>query len=334
MGAVRTSYPRFVRTAQAARIELTSDDIDILRRVFRHRFIRADDLYRLFPNRSPDKVSRRLMRLYRSGYLDRPIAQVDRFRAGGSQALVYGLASKGARFLAEMEHALAVSADWKSRNRTYTRENLDHTLAVASFLVDVELACRERPDVDLVFAEEITGHRVARKAHMAPVFRWSVPVSWHGLSGTVQVAPDAVFGLQVRQADGQTRRSFAFVEIDRGTMTIVPEKQVREREAFLFRATILRKLLTYAESYRQGLHQEILGIPTARVLLLTGSEARAVAMQQAAERFIIGAGRVPPGLLLFGTLEGLTDPLVRELRDGLGRPARLLPREPMSTADG
>jgi hypothetical protein len=325
VGTIRASYPRFARAAQAPSVALTADDVAILRLVFRHRFIRADDLYRLFSGRSADKISRRLVRLYRSGYLDRPIAQIDRFRPGGSRALVYGLASKGARYLAEVEGTAIGSGDWKTRNRTYTRENLDHTLAITRFLVDLELACRDHEEVDLIPGEEIIGSAPVRATRLAPFVRWTVPVSWSGMSGTVYVAPDSLFGLRIRQAEGQTQRSFVFLEIDRGTMTIAPARQVRECEAFLYRATILRKLLTYAESYRQGLHREHLGIPTARVLLLTSTEARAAAMQGAADRFITASGKIPAGLFLFGTMEGATDVLSREYRDAAGRPARLLP---------
>src|SRR3569833_1851852 len=155
MGAVRQSHPRFHRDGDAPRIALTSDDAEILERVFRHRFIRADDLFRLFPDRSPDRLSRRLMLLYRNRYLDRPIAQIDRFRGGSSQPLVYGLDNAGARYLAEIAGRPPASTDWKARNRSYTRENLDHTLAVTRFMVDLELACRARGDVELITEAEI-----------------------------------------------------------------------------------------------------------------------------------------------------------------------------------
>ncbi|MEI9932658.1 MAG: replication-relaxation family protein [Rhizomicrobium sp.] len=131
MGQVRASHPRFKRDGIAPRIELTEDDIAILRAVHRHRFVRADDLYRLFGERSQDKLSRRLTRLYRNKFLDRPIAQVDRFREGGSRPLVYGLDAVGARYLKETLGVPIGSTDWKARNRSYTRESLDHTLAIS-----------------------------------------------------------------------------------------------------------------------------------------------------------------------------------------------------------
>jgi hypothetical protein len=268
--------------------------------VFRYRFIRAEDLYRLFPHRTPDRLSRRLVQLYRAGFLDRPIAQVDYFRGTGSQSLVYGLDTAGARVLSQ-EHGIAVqSADWKSRNRTYTRENLDHTLGVSRFLIDLELACDRRPDISFIPYEEIAaaGQNASRSRRTD---RWSVPLQSASATAHVHIVPDAILGLRRTLADGRTAKSYAFLELDRGTMTVVPARDVRESEAFLFRSTIVRKLLAYAESHRLGLHTEHYGIRSARVLFLTKSPARAEAMRRAAERFVVRPYTLPPGLFLFAS---------------------------------
>jgi hypothetical protein len=171
VGEPRASFPRFKRSGVPPRIELTEDDIEILRCVYRHRFIRADDLYRLFAARSADKLSRRLVRLYRNQYLDRPIAQVDRYGEGGSKPMVYGLDNRGARFIAESFGYSVTSGDWKARNRTYTRENLDHTLSITRFLVDVELACRKLEAIDLIRLEEIVTAAPERTAGSGAVGR-------------------------------------------------------------------------------------------------------------------------------------------------------------------
>jgi hypothetical protein len=328
MGEPRVSYPRFRRTSAAPRLELTDDDIEILRRVFRYRFVRADDLYRLFDQRSPDKLSRRLVRLYRNHYLDRPIAQVDRYREGGSRALVYGLDNAGARFIAESLGYSVTSGDWKSRNRTYTRENLDHTLAVTRFLIDLELACRNRSDVDLIPFEEIVESAPERTRRLPQPGRWSVPVRWGDASGDVLLIPDAIFGLRLTQPDGRKVRSFVFLEIDRGTMTIAPSKQVRESPVFLHRTSILRKLLTYATSHHLQLHKDHLGLPVARVLFLTPSATRAEAMRQAAISFVIKPMRLPAGLFLFGALDHASSPLDTVWADAAQEPTPLVPRPP------
>lgn len=129
MGPPRNSHPRFRRDGTATPIKLTGDDVAILRYIYRHRFMRSDDLYRLFGERSQDKLSRRLASLFRNEFLDRPIAQVERYREGGSRPLVYGLAQAGARYLKENFGEPTGSMDWRSRNRSFTRENLEHTLA-------------------------------------------------------------------------------------------------------------------------------------------------------------------------------------------------------------
>jgi hypothetical protein len=57
----------------------------------------------------------------------------------------------------------------------------------------------------------------------------------------VLLAPDAIVGLRVFQDGERPRSSFLFVEIDRGTMTIVPSRHVRESDAALYRSSMLRK---------------------------------------------------------------------------------------------
>lgn len=61
--------------------------------------------------------------------------------------------------------------------------------------------------------------------------------------------------------------------IDRGTMTIAPSDAIRRSEAFLYRSSVLRKLFAYAVSHREQVHQKVLGVPVARVLLLTTKPA-------------------------------------------------------------
>ena len=107
-------------------------------------------------------------------------------------------------------------------------------------------------------------------------------------------------------------------------MTIAPTKQLRESEGFIYRATILRKLLTYAESYRQGVHMKHLGIPAARVLTLTTTAARAEAMRAAAEHYVVGSQKVPPGLFLFGVMDDDGDVLGTKWRNGVGASAQLM----------
>lgn len=309
MGAVRKSRPRFRREGAVPRIELTDDDVSILRHVFRHRFIRAEDLYRLL-GRSPDRLSRRLTLLYRAGFLDRPIAQIDRYKQGGSQSLVYGLGNAGARYLKEATGVPIGSADWRSRNRTFTRENLDHTLAVTRFMVDVELECRSRPDLTLIPFEEMLANAPEATRRSKRPDAWAVPIQWHGGKASVTIAPDAIFGLRKVRPDGSAARSYFFVEVDRGTMTIVPSEAVRDSDVFPYRATILRKLYAYADSFRQKLHEERFGVNVPRVLFLTTSDTRAEAMKAAADTHVVQPMRLPPALFRFNSMDQDNGPIL------------------------
>jgi hypothetical protein len=155
--------------------------------------------------------------------------------------------------------------------------------------------------------------------------RWSVTLPWHGREAQVLLAPDAIFGLRVRAEDGRALRSFYFVEVDRGSMTIAPAEAVRRSEAFLYRSSVLRKLLAYAVSHRDQTHQGHFGIPAARVLMLTTKPARAEEMRSVAHRLVVEPLRAPMGLFLFGTLQGDVDPLSAVFRDVAGSLVRLIP---------
>ncbi len=325
MGDSRRSYPRFRREGTGPVVHLTADDIALIQCVYRHRFVRADDLYRLFPGRTSDRLSRRLTALYRAAFLDRPIAQIDRFRQGGSQALVYGLDTGGARFLKERYGVPLGVADWRSRNRSYTRESLDHTLAVSRFMIGVEVACRARADLSIIPFDEIVKSAPEETRRSPFPGRWPVDLGFRGARGTVYLVPDAIFGLRRRRPDGTFRTSYLLVEIDRGTMTIAPSERVQESEAFIHRATILRKLVAYAESFRQELHKRHLGIPAPRTLFLTTSAVRAGAMRRAGENVLGTAPGVPPGAFVFGGLPIDHDPLELELTDAAGNKISLAP---------
>ena len=304
MIASRRSHPRFRREGEYPAVVLTDDDHTILRHLRRHRFLRSTDVFRLMPERSADRLSRRLAALYRAGFLDRPLSQVDSFRGNGSQPLVYGLDDRGAAHLAQLDGAPGPRGTLRSRNRAYTRDNLNHTLLTASFMVNVELACRVRADIEFIPPEEI----LARPGLPATLPRWSVSLPWHGSRADVVVAPDALFGLRMQQR-GRALRSFYLVEIDTGSMTILPNEQVRRTEAFLYRSSILRKFLAYAVSHEERAHAQHLNIPAARVLMLTTTVARAEEMQRTASRFVIAHAVAPAALFLFGAASGIDDPL-------------------------
>jgi hypothetical protein len=184
-------------------------------------------------------------------------------------------------------------------------------LAVTRFLVDLELACRDRADLTLIPFEEMLASAPEATRRSKRPDAWAVPIQWHGGKASVTIAPDAIFGLRKLKPDGSAARSYFFVEIDRGTMTIVPSESVRDSDAFPYRATILRKLYAYADSFRQKLHEERFGVKVPRVLFLTTSEGRAEAMRAAADSFVTKPMRLPTALFHFDlTGDNLVDPVL------------------------
>ena len=82
--------PRFSRIARAVP-HLTADDLAVIGHVGHFRFLSSVQLLRLFPNRSHQKLLRRLAALFHAGLLDRPNVQINYFAFAGSAPIVYAL---------------------------------------------------------------------------------------------------------------------------------------------------------------------------------------------------------------------------------------------------
>src|SRR5437868_978000 len=91
--------PRFQR-AEAPAFRLTDDDVVIIRQIARHRFVKSTHIASLV-GRSLDRTNDRLSRLFHAGYIDRPRAQAEYHPTSGSAPMVYAIADRGARLLAE-----------------------------------------------------------------------------------------------------------------------------------------------------------------------------------------------------------------------------------------
>src|SRR6266513_33215 len=135
--------PRFKRSASIPPFRLTDRDLDVLRQVQRHRFLRSSHLVALVGG-SRQQLLRRLQYLFHHGYLDRPRAQLEYFHQGGSQSIVYGLADEGAGLLAK-RHPPA---------RNIERLFLEHALLVSDAVVAIQVSCRKRSYLRLVEPDE------------------------------------------------------------------------------------------------------------------------------------------------------------------------------------
>jgi hypothetical protein len=264
----QTRLPRFKRDPdRAGAFQVTRRDLEILRHVAEHRFIRSEWIIKLVGG-SKQHLIRRLNLLYHHGYLDRPRCQLDYYHEGGSKSLVYGLASRGAGRLRRDLDMPFERMDWTTRNKGVGRLFLEHTLMVSDFMAALELNSRQRPDVRLLFTHELPQPK-GPENHREP-FRWTVDLPGKRRVGVV---PDKVFALEVTHPDGRIERTHHFLEADRATMPI-------ERHD-LRQSCVLRKLKSYEGTYATGIHRTRLGAERFRVLIVTPQTTRAQNIREA-----------------------------------------------------
>ena len=290
-------------------IRLTETDIAILQHVYRHRLLSSDAIYRLFPNRSQQQLSRRLHALFLNHYLGRPPRQVELFPPGeGSSPLIYGLDREGAKLLKAQFGLRVQPYHWLQKNNELSRTNIAHTVSTASFMADLHAAVERSGKARIIHLDEIIDQLAPERTKKLPIpERWQVTVDWKGYRGREGTRPDFIFGIEYRNQPEGKNRSFFYLEMDEGTETIEPTIDERQPHLFFRKSSILRKYVVYASSHLTRAHEQHFGLPVAaRVLVVTPSPKRIQAMQEVftrhcRERPLL----VPPGLFLFADRLGL-----------------------------
>lgn len=260
-----TRLPRFKRSPEIPAFQLTARDREILHHVHRHRFLRSDHLTALTAG-SSQQVLRRLQRLYHHGYLERPRCQIDYYHKSGSRRIAYGLGNKGAAWLKQEQSLPFDKLDWKRKNRV-GRLFLEHALLVSDIMASVELACRKRPDVRVLSADDL------EMVDAREPFQWNVNIGNHRCG----IIPDKVFGLEF---NGE--RCWYFLEADRATMPIT--------RSDMSQTSFQRKLLAYEMTWTQKIHQKDFGIHRFRVLTVTTNSERVISMIAACKKLKSGRG--------------------------------------------
>lgn len=280
-----TRLPRFKRSKDAADIELTDRDRQIVRLIYHHRFLRSSQIVALL-QASSQPILRRLQLLYHHGYLERPRAQLDYFHHGGSKQIVYGLGGKGATVMKRELGKAFRPVLWGPKNRSIGRIFLEHALLVSDVMVALELACRGSGRVRLLTAKEL------QQSSEDQFFRWNVKIAG---GVTLGVVPDRVFGLEFEGENGESKRAFFFLEADRGTMPVARSN--------LSQTSFYRKLLAYEATWSQGIHRKRFGFHRFRVLTVTKSSTRTQSLVDACSQLKRGNG-----LFLFADRAILTKP--------------------------
>ena len=294
-------------------LRLTTDDIAVIRHVARHRFLRSTHLIQLLTWRSPKKLLERLGALYHNGYLDRPRAQLDYYATIGSAPIVYAVGNRGAAMIAQLDGLPRAKVDWTDKNRTAGRLFIEHTLLIADLAVSLEVVCIQRRDVRFIDAREILS--LAPEATRIAKDPWALPARIHHANATqdVHVIPDKVFGLDFTIV---RKRSYFFVEADRGTMPVMRRHSKQ--------TSFHQKLLAYlAGGGTANAHGKKLGIGNFRVLTITTSEERIATMLEALKLATKGVGSNQFLFIDRGSLSACSNILALEWISGKGARVRL-----------
>ncbi len=204
--------------------------------------------------------------------------------ARGSEPLVYALGKRGAEILEAEGKVRRGGVRWDTKNRNLSRVFLHHTLAVAEVRVAFEVACGSREDVRFIPPEEVLAGAPEATRRLRLPFRWQVEVRQGGKPYRLGVEPDKVFGLEFHAAPENRRRTYFFLEADRGTMPVTRKG--------LAQTSFTRKLLCYQETWRQEVHRTHLGISNFRVITVTTSRERVEHLMEACRSLGGGGSRL------------------------------------------
>jgi DNA-binding Lrp family transcriptional regulator len=308
-----TRRPRFRRASEPPAFRLTNDDIEIVRLLARHRFLRSTHIAALV-GRSLDAVNGRLNGLFHHGYIDRPRAQLDYYPTAVSAPIAYALANRGARLL--KQHGIVfANLEWSRKNHEAGRPFIEHQLEIMDFYVALQTAMRARNDARVIHSDEMIATLPDRSFAARLLLR--VKLRDQGAVHEIGVVPDLVFG--IRLASG-AQYNF-IVEIDRGTMPIV-RSDIRQ-------TSFARKMHAYLAAHAARMHERHFGWKTFRVLTVTTDDNRMRTMMDALRRLRVA--RSPDAQLFYFATRGdmrAADPLTRPWCDGNGHAARLISASP------
>jgi hypothetical protein len=309
--ATRVRGRLFQRPEIPRPLRLTERDLRLLVNLERLRLASGEQLAAL-DGGSPQNVSRALLALWENDYVERLLGQMEsRVLYKGSFPLIYGLTRTGAWLLRKHGYDVRRRVLYETdKQRQAGWRFIEHRVDISEFMVRLELACRNRPDLALIQRSQIID--AADKSQRDRRIRLYANVRIDGEHKLLSVDPDETFGL--RLADAQ-RECFFFLERDRGEMPVHRRKN-KEQTYYA------KKMQTYYEANRAGEHEREFGLPNFRVLTVTTTKERVAQMIEAQQGIVGGRGS---NLFLFIDDDSLRDnnPLETNWVTGKGKVVNL-----------
>ena len=238
---------RFKRNKSINRnVNLQPRDVEILKEVYEYRILNADHILMLvegFNNSQQVSLLRRLNKLYRSGYLDRPPHQSALYKS--NEKIAYALGDRGADALAEHCGIDRGKISWRKKNYKVKEIYINHSLMITECRIALAMALNEVPAGKLLFWK------------LSLVNELLDYVQVDDEEKPLPINPDSFLGIY----DGRRERPklFFFLEADRST---------EDHKRFF------KKLKGYYYYWLQKRCSETYGIKHFKVLTITKSEDR------------------------------------------------------------
>lgn len=210
---------RFARNPTGKRIVLTERDREILRLLYRYRYLRAPQLVAFLEPKSEKRFIERLGDLFHeTGLINRPKAQWRTFDPR-CMPMVYELSPKGRRLLQSEDHLLHRVTTFAQANAPSRAPQFDHAMMIVDALFEIELQTRTEPNQRFVPVGEIlerapeversNGHPLA-----APVTIRPGPLApWLKTPKHTHLIPDGLYGIEYL-INGQKRYRFWALECE------------------------------------------------------------------------------------------------------------------------
>lgn len=197
--------PRLKRVTKPPRFNLTPRDVELVRAVFKYRFLGTRQIWWLFPHDSQKNITNRLRNLFQHAYLSRVTLPVSSSRDG----MIYAMTEKGATLLAEADGVDRSEIKWARHLNVVQPTHIQHLLAINDVLIPYRAALEAAKSQGEV--KDFRLYRGDPKKH-----RLTVQVrDADGHRSNASVIPDAILVIQPTNGDTGT----FFIEVDRATMT-------------------------------------------------------------------------------------------------------------------
>lgn len=231
------------------KLALTERDKEIIRDVYRFRFLTSGQLAeRFFPSKS--KADRRLRLLYDHGYLDRIVRPSER----GSSELIYVFSTKSADLLAQERGIQKSELSWKPSFNKVSPHTLEHEIDIVRFHLAIDRSIRETPGT--------TWSSWQSRLTLRSKPDWRLYDRQKAAKRNLQI-PDAFLTIQTPKG-----KTGFFLEMDRGTES----------------ATVFaRKLVAYEVAHSAGDVRNATGLQACRILTVATSVRRVETLMAVAQ---------------------------------------------------